>query len=69
MTLKGKDQNAIFTNIAYYVMQFPNKKGNDKDQTLFLSKGWNWNLDKVWKEKIIAVLYSDFPKPMQFKAS
>lgn len=69
MTLKGKDQNAIFTNIAYHAMQFPNKKGNDTNQTLFLSKAWNWNVDKVWKEKMIAVLYSDLPKPMQFKAS
>ena len=69
MTLKGKDQNAIFTNIAYYETQFPNKKGNDKNQTLFLSKAWNWNVDKVWKEKMIVVLYSDFPKPMQLKAS
>ena len=69
MTLKGKDQNVIFTNIAYHVMQFQNKKGNDTNQTLFLSKAWNWNVDKVWKEKMIAVLYSDFPKPMQIKAS
>lgn len=38
MTLKGKDQNVIFTNIAYHVMQFQNKKGNDTNQTLFLSK-------------------------------